>query len=679
MSRFLSILLLSLFLAVASTLSALATETTRPDAADRPIDLDIEVGELPVANGSRPGTVTARITPRVGFPNANLQIVAGGVLSIEPVSGMQPGDVRAPYFANLPVTSRLQRQLGPLTPGQPLPPETLNLRAAGAGQGYLAIAITSQVTSERTEPIVSTTLYVVSDGQSVHASRRGFMDAQVQELRSRGLAPDDVDRRIRELKRRGAKSSMLDTGIIPFSVEPIRSTATVTGSAMFTDRLGRQHPVRFAEIEVLELKGGAESQLAKSRTDAQGRYAVVFPVAPDAAVEVFVLLKASGETVRVVEYGTSDPWSVASATARAVRAGSRIVLDITASNDDTQANNIAFEVYEAVNYESRYLATLIGELPRLVTVNFPKPDDDGSFYSPQRGLLTLAGTDAHDWDNIHHEYGHHIQALFDLAASPGGSHTGSHNLCRDPDRGKDKGIRLAWGEGWPTFFGTMVQAELRLGRLGIPNVGDTSYTDTKPAGSPLEYDLEKTGSPPSVGEGNERAVQRVLWDLYDTNADPPDRVSVSAQELWNSVRTAKPPHFSHWWQSFMAGKSGKIVGQYGWILARHGFASRGLYPPDAATLKPGGADVEFRWSPANTCADSGSGQYSLRFYSDDLATVLFSSPFDAAESRRMTWDELKKIAGPRGHLTWAVVAQDLTPPRTGEFHGPFARARLQLD
>ena len=128
-------------------------------------------------------------------------------------------------------------------------------------------------------------------------------------------------------------------------------------------------------------------------------------------------LKRAGETVRVVEFDGGDHWSVASATSRGVRAGSVVMLDVTASN--AGANNLAFEVYEAINHASRYVGTLARALPRLVTVSFPKPLDDGSFY--QNNVITLAGTDAHDWDNILHEYGHHLQAVFDIADSDGGA------------------------------------------------------------------------------------------------------------------------------------------------------------------------------------------------------------------------------------------------------------------
>ena len=188
---------------------------------------------------------------------------------------------------------------------------------------------------------------------------------------------------------------------------------------------------------------GVETVLASVKSDQDGRYAVSLPIPAGASKDIFILAKAAGDTVRVVEFDGGDHCRSHPRQAR-VRAGSLVTLDITAANSG--ANNLAFEVYEAINYASRYVGTLAGTLPSRVTVSFPKPLDDGSFY--QNNVITLAGTDAHDWDNILHEYGHHLQSVFDIANSDGGQHSLDENLCQS--QGKDRGIRLAWGEGWPT-------------------------------------------------------------------------------------------------------------------------------------------------------------------------------------------------------------------------------------
>jgi len=681
-SRVALVFLLQIAAAAVAIDGAWADTGFRREIGEGAIAFELEVTQAPAAD--RAGTAVLRLTARSPVSGGTLEIVAGGSLAVEVAAPFEAGTVRPSYFPDLAVTNRLAREIGPLQAGETRS-ETLTLRSRGGGRGYVAATSTTKLGSDRDRSIDSATLYGVSDGARTFLSKQGFLDAQVLQLKAQqqepGSDPAVLERRIRQLKR-GGGSSLLElrqmmfplSGLHglggPAALEPL-ANATIRGQIRFTDVAGRQHPVRHADVDVVEERDGAETVLVSVKSDEQGRYAVNIPIPAGAAKDIFVLAKASGETVRVVEFDGGEQWSVASATSSGVRAGSLVALDVTASNSG--ANNLAFEVYEAINYASRYVGTLAGALPRSVTVSFPKPLDDGSFY--QNDVITLAGTDAHDWDNILHEYGHHLQSVFDLASSDGGQHSLDENLCQD--QGKDRGIRLAWGEGWPTFFGTMLQKELKLGTLGIPNVGDTRYTDTKPNGQALEYDLEGNPSPAQIGEGNELAVQRVLWDVYDRRNNA-DAATLSAADLWKVAQQAKPRHMSAFWQAFMVGKSGKMVGDIGDVIAAHGLASRSLSPASGAML-PRGVDVELQWSAANHCADAGRAEYSVRFYGADMTAQLFSTPFASGTSVRVKADELRSAAGPDGKLIWAVVARDKTMPATGEFHGPMTTARLVAD
>jgi len=291
--------------------------------------------------------------------------------------------------------------------------------------------------------------------------------------------------------------------------------------------------------------------------------------------------------------------------------------------------------------------------------------------------MHLSGTDAHDWDDIHHEYGHHLQAQYGLANSPHGHHSGSDNLCKTTGS-KDNGIRLAWGEGWPTFFGILLQRELGLKKLDIPTVGDANYTDTNPAGTKLNYSLESAGSNEEVGEGNEKAVSRALWGLYAGRSDVSELATLSPKELWSSFGAGKPYHFSAWWQTVVAGKSIMTLGQYGAVLVTQGLASSPLAPVNEALLSANG-DVEFKWKAVRQCAHAGKDQYSLRIYGSDLTAPVFSSPFTHATDLIVTAAQVKTLAGANGRLFWAVVSRDDTEPATGEFHGPLSAINLKLD
>ena len=665
-----------------TSLSPLAQErANQPQTSEGAIELTITTDLVPPHTVTQPISINLRAISQISVANARIIIVAGGTISVEQAAAsFEAGEVREAYFANLPVNSRLQSDIGSLNIGE-IRSETILIRASGVGQGYLAITVSTGSSSDVTRSANSIVVYAVSTGQQVFFSDQSFLDAEIRQLRAQqaepGLTQEDLARRIQQLRRSGARSTIeTERRLFTLRPEEFRETATtavISGRVMFTDRAGRTHPVRDNQIQILEEHGATETVVADSRTDDQGHYSVAVSIPAGGSKNLFVLAIAANNMVRVIEHQSTETWGVSSPVSRGVRAGARLTVNITAVNDQSKINNLAFEVYEAINYGARYVRSLTGAPPNLVTVSFPKAGDDGSFY--QNGLLTLAGTDAHDWDNILHEYGHHVQALFKLANSPGGAHAGE-NLCRAPGRNRDTGTRLAWGEAWPTFFAIALQSELNLRNLGVPDVGDTRYTDTKPDGSRFEYDLEQASNA-DVGEGNENAIQRVLWDFFDNSADQGEPVTLSGAQLWAAMIAAKPTRFSEFWTPFMAGRSGRAVGDFGGILAAHGIASKPTSPPDGAVL-PSNVAHEFVWETANQCADSGKGQYSLRFYSANYLTTLFSSPFASATRVNVSAPDLQRVArATGGRLIWAVVARDASVPVTADYQGPFSEARIQ--
>ncbi len=93
-----------------------------------------------------------------------------------------------------------------------------------------------------------------------------------------------------------------------------------------------------------------------------------------------------------------------------------------------------------------------------------------------------------------------------------------------PPYTKDEGTRLAWTEGWATYYGIYVQLAVDAASFGIPTAGDTRYDDTS-AG--FGYDLESnTDVERARGEDSEFAVQRILWDLADTPNDESDTIAL---------------------------------------------------------------------------------------------------------------------------------------------------------
>ncbi|MEW6683569.1 MAG: hypothetical protein AB1451_11705 [Nitrospirota bacterium] len=139
--------------------------------------------------------------------------------------------------------------------------------------------------------------------------------------------------------------------------------------------------------------------------------------------------------------------------------------------------------------------------------------------------------DEFDDDVILHEFGHFMAYSFSKPAEAGGTHYLNDNT---------QDIRLAWSEGWATFFSAAVRnrsvmVNTRGGDPGHPEHDfsysfeiETPHSDILSApqiGTPLEDHGIYTTS--------EVSVSSVLWDLYDSRNESGDRYAMGLQGVWD--------------------------------------------------------------------------------------------------------------------------------------------------
>ena len=161
--------------------------------------------------------------------------------------------------------------------------------------------------------------------------------------------------------------------------------------------------------------------------------------------------------------------------------------------------------------------------------------------------------------------------------NPGGSHSRLENLG-EPPRGKDAGIRLAWGEGWPTYFGTVLQQIKGTAAFGIPNVGDIDYTDIKDVN--FTYSLESQTGGNSLGEDNELSVMRILWDYFDSADDAGDSFTGDDIAVWENLDLADATTLSSTYLGLPAGLPITRLAKIGCILSEHRVAPDPTAQPD---------------------------------------------------------------------------------------------------
>lgn len=185
---------------------------------------------------------------------------------------------------------------------------------------------------------------------------------------------------------------------------------------------------------------------------------------------------------------------------------SELTVDLVAGSDSAAggAMNILHSSMRAFDLIRRHTDALS---PQLVFRWQPlRRFSCGSCYSGD--VISLGGQasdpDEYDDDIILHEFGHYFSHRFSRDSSPGGSHNGDKT---EPT--------LAYGEGFATFFGSMVKDDPAY----IDNYDDShKYKNIETAN---EDEDEYYGTQESTldGDVSEYLVAAVLWDSYDASSE----------------------------------------------------------------------------------------------------------------------------------------------------------------
>lgn len=661
-----------------------------PDPAKRidntPVQLKIELtGKIPQKAGDK-GTVSVTLNAYTDMKDLLFSMDITSAARLDIPTGFKPAEPVNPFIKSLKPGQRIVREISFLKRNQPVT-FSLPFTLTGDGHGYFMAGLRSPARGKSFLFSDNALFYFKVSGQGVYFSDHSILDLEVRELRDKligeGVPEPMIQKKIRALRRGGA---VVKKKVIPPGASgPVKSppgspdsynSVTVQGTVRFTDIDGGTHPVRYAVVQIWDAEAGPVDELVATTTTASnGYYTVTFDDndGDGTGRDVYVVVQAVGDTVvcQGLIWGDTPSgveWDIDSGDPLPdVIDDSTLLIDITTTNDDASLQNVVFEAYEAFNTMSRYMLTLGEPMPPLLTVAFPRTDSDSSGVDPVEPWCVLSGTDVHDWDTMHHEYAHHIQKVYDLMDHPLLPHISCWDMC--DIFGKDPATRMAWAESWATFFAIMAQQEMNLAALGIPNLGDTRYTDTRPIGDDVDYDLEDIAVCGVPGEGDEYSVMCVLWDLYDDADDGGDAgVSLTAGEMWLSARDNHPYTFSAFWNPLTFGRTEAEKISYGAICTQYSIAPRITGPADGTTYS-GGPVPTFQWESNLACDTGGNGRFSLRFYNDALTTLIWASPWQSGLTFSPSDTQRNNIfIGPAGTLRWVVAGKDLTLPETGVYY-----------
>lgn len=287
----------------------------------------------------------------------------------------------------------------------------------------------------------------------------------------------------------------------------------------------------------VQLLSSSNNVLAATTTDGDGHYS--FQTNKNTDVRVRVLAQTNGESaaqwdVQVRDNTNGSALYVLDGSLANTGSGTGQIRDLHATSGwDGDAYTgarsagpfaILDSIYDAIQLVVSAEANIV--LPPLdiywstnnIAINGNLSDGyiGTSFYTSAGPSIYLLGAENNDSDEydravVQHEFGHYLEHQLGRTESLGGSHSIYSTLD----------MRVAFGEAWGNAFAGMAS-------------GDPIYRDSLGSKQSLGFaiDVESTGFG-KQGWFSEGSVQNILYDIFDSNDDDSDRVSLGFKAVYD--------------------------------------------------------------------------------------------------------------------------------------------------
>jgi hypothetical protein len=335
---------------------------------------------------------------------------------------------------------------------------------------------------------------------------------------------------------------------------PVHASWTASGTFTYRDRDYDQTgftgielplPVRLADVEIVDANAnGPNSVLASGVTAVDGSFSIFVSDNKTRDVYVRVVSNSDGTAnlhidVRSNSSGQAEYYAVAGPTIT----GHSPSVNVNFGSIEAQIGQggEAFNLYDQMLRGTNYILFLTGSRPESsqhLTTRFGLNNGvNGSYYDAPARTIVARDTSGYDDTVVLHEMGHFVIREYSESDALGAPHT--FTFCFID-------IRLAWEEGWASFWGNSV-----LRHHGVPRSNIYTRTNGGPGpGNVVRYaDLESDSQYVCSGSTSEVNIFNVLWDIVDGPSTPDttpgvddahDLLDMDDTEVWEVMTTQMP-------------------------------------------------------------------------------------------------------------------------------------------
>lgn len=471
-----------------------------------------------------------------------------------------------------------------------------------------------------------------------------------------------------------AMMNMADTSANIQSRSSIADTY-IEGTLSWVDDNDQYHPLIGVKVDIYDNDNKiVMNKLGTVYTNDEGKYYFGF-VNDSGSIEkgydLSIKVKAGDDNVHMKKDLFSDYEMESDLDAHAnVSTGSTTIINMAVDMSTNLGK--AFQITQAAMTARNFAREMMnGNTPSEVKIEFT--NDDGCSYSPIFNTIYITqanksryGLYAYSsWDVIMHEYGHHVQEDINITDSPGGSHTITGNNADDRDN-KDEGIKLAWGESWPTVFGIIAQKYYIDELSNITAVGDDAYSSYNGA----QYDLDN--STDAFGEACEGAIISVLWKIFDENFGTEQNtesqtdeggISFGFHEWWDVTTSGEAKTFSEFINDFYLSYP-NYIDEMGELLSRYKMAPSAVFE---AETELSSTPPTFSWNAQGGSEKFPNNSFSIIIYNDDFSEYILT-PTTTVTNLTLSstiWNQVLNMSGTTIHV--GVVGCQTNSPSTGPY------------